>query len=275
MSSFDPSRFALARRAAGKTKSDLARDLGLSPASISQYEAGNTIPKPQVLAQAALTLGVNSAYFEHTATRRPLTQASGPFFRSLRAITQRERYEAEATSEHAYDVVALIEAQAHLPAAAIPAIPVAANATRAQVESTAAQLREQCEIAPDRPIANVVRLIESRGAFVCRPPAISPRVDAFSRWFHTRPLVFLCQGKQDKARSRFDAAHELGHLVMHHEPDLSNLTQVSAVPLVYSFDMRFHFTYVPKSDAATGAAAGTTTTGGATATSAPGAKPKS
>jgi Tfp pilus assembly protein PilN len=46
------------------------------------------------------------------------------------------------------------------------------------------------------------------------------------------------------------------------EPDLGNVTQVSAAPLVYSYTMKFHFTYVPKGEAgAAGAATGTSTTG--------------
>jgi type IV pilus assembly protein PilN len=46
------------------------------------------------------------------------------------------------------------------------------------------------------------------------------------------------------------------------EPDLGNVTQVSAAPLVYSYTMKFHFTYAPKGEAGTaGAATGTSTTG--------------
>jgi Tfp pilus assembly protein PilN len=43
------------------------------------------------------------------------------------------------------------------------------------------------------------------------------------------------------------------------EPQLSNVTEVSTVPLVYSFDMTFHFTYAPKT---AGAPAATTTAPG-------------
>jgi Zn-dependent peptidase ImmA (M78 family) len=42
------------------------------------------------------------------------------------------------------------------------------------------------------------------------------RRDAFSLPFHDR-LVVLATDKNDRARSRFDGAHELGHLVMHGE----------------------------------------------------------
>jgi Tfp pilus assembly protein PilN len=51
------------------------------------------------------------------------------------------------------------------------------------------------------------------------------------------------------------------------EPQLSNLSQISAAPVVYSFEMTFHFTYAPKT---AGTAAGTTTAPGAPATTSSG-----
>ncbi len=51
------------------------------------------------------------------------------------------------------------------------------------------------------------------------------------------------------------------------EPDLSSMNQVSTVPLVYSFDMSFHFTYAPKGEAgAAGTATGTGTPGAGSTT---------
>jgi Tfp pilus assembly protein PilN len=59
---------------------------------------------------------------------------------------------------------------------------------------------------------------------------------------------------------------------MFEEPDLSNMTEVSGVPPVYSYTMNFHFSYGPKVEAgtaATGTATGTAgTTGTATGTAA-------
>jgi Tfp pilus assembly protein PilN len=54
---------------------------------------------------------------------------------------------------------------------------------------------------------------------------------------------------------------------MFEEPDLGNVTQISAAPLVYSYTMNFHFSYVPKGEAGAGGTAATgTATGTATAT---------
>jgi type IV pilus assembly protein PilN len=45
------------------------------------------------------------------------------------------------------------------------------------------------------------------------------------------------------------------------EPNLKNVTQITAIPLVYGFDMTFHFSYVPKPDESTGGMTGTSTAG--------------
>jgi len=52
---------------------------------------------------------------------------------------------------------------------------------------------------------------------------------------------------------------------MFEEPEVGSVTLVSVVPLVYAFDMSFHFSYVPKDQAAAGTP-GATTTGGTTST---------
>jgi Zn-dependent peptidase ImmA (M78 family) len=61
----------------------------------------------------------------------------------------------------------------------------------------------------------VVKLLESKGIVVALIPDDCQEVDAFSAWHDGRPLIFLVRHKGSTSRTRFDAAHELGHLVMH------------------------------------------------------------
>ena len=49
------------------------------------------------------------------------------------------------------------------------------------------------------------------------------------------------------------------------EPELNSVSQISAVPPVYAFDMNFHFSYAPKGE--TTGTAGATSTSGTTGTS--------
>ena len=53
---------------------------------------------------------------------------------------------------------------------------------------------------------------------------------------------------------------------MFEEPELGSVTLVSANPLIYTFDMSFHFTYAPKPGEATGTAGATTIAGATTTT---------
>ena len=55
------------------------------------------------------------------------------------------------------------------------------------------------------------------GVVVIRMPLGSADVDAFSLPFADHPVIVLGSEKDDRARSRFDSAHELAHLVMHGE----------------------------------------------------------
>jgi len=56
------------------------------------------------------------------------------------------------------------------------------------------------------------------------------------------------------------------------EPDLSSMTEVSQLPLVYNFNMQFHFSYAPKVEAGAAGTATTTGTTGTTSTSGSAAK---
>lgn len=62
-------------------------------------------------------------------------------------------------------------------------------------------------------IKNMVHLLEAKGVRVFSLTLDAKEVDAFSMWWNGTPYVLLNTMKSAE-RSRFDAAHELGHLVM-------------------------------------------------------------
>lgn len=64
----------------------------------------------------------------------------------------------------------------------------------------------------EAPIGNLIHLLESKGIRVYSLAIEAREVDAFSVWHRDRPFVFLNTIKSAE-HSRFDAAHELGHLV--------------------------------------------------------------
>jgi Zn-dependent peptidase ImmA (M78 family) len=60
----------------------------------------------------------------------------------------------------------------------------------------------------------MIHLLEAKGVRVYSLAVDSLNVDAYSQWHDDTPMVFLNLRKSAE-RSRFDAAHELGHLLLH------------------------------------------------------------
>jgi Zn-dependent peptidase ImmA (M78 family) len=150
----------------------------------------------------------------------------------LRSTTAIAREQALAYGELSLELMSLIEQYVELPAPGLPAIdlPPIGLPQDLPVESiteAVQQVKVAWGIGPG-PIAHVVRLLEAHGVLVLRLPGDTDRkVDAFSSDAGHRPLVVLNPAKDDKARSRFDACHELGHLVLHpdNEPGSKLLEQ--------------------------------------------------
>lgn len=88
----------------------------------------------------------------------------------------------------------------------------------------AALLREEWNLGSG-PLPNLVHLCESRGIAFLGLPQLAESVDAYSFWLDRNPFIFLARQKTPE-RSRFDVAHELGHLVLHrHNDDESSAFQ--------------------------------------------------
>lgn len=216
-SDFDGGRLALARRLDRRPRSALAAVTSVSAAAITQYERGQARPTAPVLAELSLALGVPPEFFRHGQPVQALSPGAA-HFRSLRATPALTRDQALAFAELASVVVEAVEQYVDLPAVDLPDFPVAPDAEPSAVVEAARGTRAHFGLQSG-PVSHVVRLLEAHGVLVLRlPEVVDRRVDAFSTRATTRPLVLLSPLKDDKARSRFDAAHELGHLVMH--PDV-------------------------------------------------------
>lgn len=213
---FSPQRLQQARHLAGLTRTELARRASVSGAVIGQYESGATRPRPATVGQLALALAV-PVEFLTDAGDRELPLVSTAFFRSLRSTSKREREQAAATAALLVQLATAIERHVELPPvrrAILGGKELAPGDDPREAEHIANDLRRQLGLA-DEPVSNMVRLLEQSGVIVARLPFHSARVDAFSWTGESRPIVVLGTSKNGYERSRFDAAHELGHIVMH------------------------------------------------------------
>lgn len=211
---FDYERLTLARRLRGLRKNQLAESVGTTPTAIGQYEAGVHRPSERTLSRLAMCLGVPVEFFQAGYASATLDTAHA-HFRSLRSTTQVERDQALAYGRIAADIVASLESLVEFPAVDVPEHPVVPEeiASRGPVE--AARVARRMLYGEPGPLPHVVRLLENQGVVVIVLPPSTERVDAFSVSAYPRPMVMFNPAKGDYWRNRFDAAHELGHLVMH------------------------------------------------------------
>jgi Zn-dependent peptidase ImmA (M78 family) len=184
----------------------LATSAGVSDRSIKAYEAGAMQPDDTTLAKLADALRFPIAFFTAEDLEEVPTEAAS--FRSLARMTAAQRHAAEAAGTFALALDDWIAARFRLPAVSIPRLGPGIDP-----ETAAEVVRTEWDIGA-QPIPNLVHLLESKGVRVFSLVEDCREVDAFSFWRRGTPFVFLNTQKSAE-HSRMDAAHELGHLVLH------------------------------------------------------------
>jgi len=212
---FNPSRLALARRRRGMTKIRLAEAVGLTPRSITGFETSRDIePSPQTIEALGRALGFPPEFFHGDDLVEPLKESAS--FRALTSMTASERDAALAAGAIAFQLATWIGERFELPPATMP------DVRGSSPEAGAAALRTLWGLG-EQPVGNMVHLLESKGVRVFSLTHECKEVDAFSVWRAEVPFVFLNTMKLGE-RGRFDAAHELGHLVLHHSGGFDSRT---------------------------------------------------
>lgn len=203
---FSPARLSLARRRRGLTKARLAQRIGIESRSITAYEAGEFRPDNDRLGALAKALGFPVSFFFGAELDEPTPDIAS--FRALSKMTASQRDTALGSGAIALLLNKWIEERFELPAADLPDL-----SREPSPEAAADTLRRMWGLG-ELPIKNMVHLLEAKGVRVFSLAIDATEVDAFSMWRQETPFVFL-NTKKSCEHSRFDAAHELGHLVMH------------------------------------------------------------
>lgn len=211
---FDGNRLQVARRLRKYTKVQLAEAVGVTTTAIAQYEKNLNRPSQAVANELALFLGLPRQFF---GAGRPVNRlpAAEAHFRSLRSTTSAAREQALAFGELTLALVDLMSGYVDLPPVNLPELDLPSELSTTVIREAAQATRAHWGY-PTGPLPSVVELLEANGIITVRLPGdVDRKVSAFSTFAGERPLVVLALGREDRARSRFDAAHEVGHLVLH------------------------------------------------------------
>lgn len=193
------------------TKRALAINLGVSERIVNAYEAGAKEPSEETLAGIVKALSFPVGFFSMPDPAQ--LPDAGPTFRALSRMPAAKRDRALAGGELGIELSNWLDERFELPKPDVPDLRYTKDP-----ESAALALRTRWKLS-DKPLAHMVRLLEAKGVRVFSLAEEGDEVDAFSFWDGERPFIFLNTMKSSE-RSRFDAAHELGHLVLHRHGSL-------------------------------------------------------
>lgn len=222
---FNGIRLREAREVRGLTITGLAEIVEVSPQAVSQYEHARTSPAPEVLSRMANRLNVPVTFFL-LPSREP--DHGEIFYRSMSSATLGARSRAAHRIEWLNDMVQYVSQFVSLPEPNFPDFGFPKNVQQLSdqdIEDAAARTREFWGLR-EGPISNMVRLLENHGAVVGRDRFDAQSLDSLSKRAGEirRPLVLIGVDKGTPARWRFDAAHELGHIILHSHLDSSSQT---------------------------------------------------
>lgn len=232
-------RLREAREVRGITQVALGELLGVSTQAISKYEQGIASPHPNIMDKIPQTLNFpNQFFFSHFVYEEETL-----FWRSMSATTVMARRRAnhkltwlQAISDYLQEFIEF--PPVNFPSGIFPDDPI--KITPRMIETAASALRKHWGLK-DRPISNVTYLLENNGAIVTRIHLDADTLDAFSCWRKSqqRPYFVLGADKNVAARSRLDAAHELGHIILHRHIDQKALKNTSTFKYIENQAFRF------------------------------------
>jgi Zn-dependent peptidase ImmA (M78 family)/transcriptional regulator with XRE-family HTH domain len=237
---FVGARLRQGRDARGVSAISLSEIVGVTRSAMSQYEHGHQSPSPETMRRISNALNLPMHWF----LRPVVPRETGPiFYRCMAAATKAARTRAQCRYEWLKDIVGLIQQYVKMPQIQLPSFDLPsdpAQISSSTVDDIASETRRFWGLK-DGPISNVVWLLENRGAIVSRIELHASTLDAFSECdpVSSRPFVVLAADKQSAARSRFDAAHELGHIILHRHITQETLAQPASFELIEQQAHRF------------------------------------
>lgn len=206
---FCGSRLRVARNFNGWSQAELGRRVSVTHAFIAYLEGGSKQPTPLLVDALAAVTGFREDFFFASELDEFTDEECHFRRRASTPASLRRRVLAQGTLfgqlvGHLDDVLALPS----------PAVPTTVARSRDDIERAAERCREKWGVGRDLPIKNLTRAVERAGVVITRFHGFTTKVDAFSRKGR-RSVIVLNTDKDSASRTRFDLAHECGHLAIH------------------------------------------------------------
>ncbi|WP_291970024.1 XRE family transcriptional regulator [Candidatus Symbiopectobacterium sp.] len=212
---FQPERLTQIREARGLSKINLGRLVERSPSTITKWENGNHAPDAEALSILAAALNCPISWFVKPTI---LKEETPVFFRTLANTAKDLCSASEVYMGWLQEISLQLQQYLDFPSVNLPHLDV--TDYRAIDDSVIEIMASKCRKAWGlgiAPVSDLLLVIENAGVICSRFEQGSVMMDGYSQWSNkeNRPYIILATDKNNYYRSRFDAAHELGHIVLH------------------------------------------------------------
>lgn len=209
-----PARLEQALAARGLTKGQLASLVGVAAPTVTKWCKGDQAPEASTFDRLASVLNVQPEWL----TRPMLQPISSPLYRSNASALKAARAKLEARTEWVQEAAFLLGDYVDYPKVNLPGrtFQDPEQISDADIEAAAEECRILWQLGRG-PIQNLALAAESAGIIVVREETEISAIEGLSSWSELlgRPIVLLSADKANAFRSRFDLAHEIGHLILH------------------------------------------------------------
>lgn len=213
---FKGAKLTEARLARGLFKKSLGDMIGVSGAQIGRYEDGHDRPQIENLTVLAAKLNFPVEFF----SRDVWPEALAPiFWRSQASESKSAREMTTQRAIWACEIFSFLESEVDFPRLNLPEMDLPRDfrlITPEQIERVSKDLRDHWSLR-GRPIPDMILALENAGIPVIQLEIPSEKQDGFCFWSKTlrRFFVGINVSGISAARVRYDAAHELGHALLH------------------------------------------------------------
>lgn len=212
---FNGERLRMARAYRGLTSTEFAGKLGVTKQAVYQLESGKNSPRLETLLQIANLLDFPREFFYQWDRKEPVRTAN-TFFRAQLTTHKTEQISQMEKIKILARIHMFLQNYVDFPSLNIPEFRFVEG--EFDFEDIANDLRKSWCVG-DGPITNMVRLLERNGFIVTSLPVGSSQIDAFSMGYEedgqSHYYIVLGSDKDSAVRRQFDAAHELGHCLLH------------------------------------------------------------
>lgn len=209
---FNGERLKEARMYRGLTVAELAEKLELQRQTVSMYE-NDKIKNPEYssIKNMSDVLGFPIKFFLQESNIN--TKIGSTYFRALLTTTKKYRNQQVQKMNFLSTIYLFLSEYIEFPSFNFPSIVGEINP-----ETAAEKLRAFWDLG-DKPIENIIYLVEQNGIIVSRFDTETNDIDAFSQMIDVNGnsvyLIGYSKNKGTAARIHFDIAHELGHMLLH------------------------------------------------------------